>query len=76
MFFPEVTSDLCVDRFLLGAMNGLVATSKTMISEVCTKTHEVVGMGAITGDESQHPESHTSTKLEYLGRALEETILL
>ncbi|CAN0142038.1 unnamed protein product [Ascophyllum nodosum] len=35
-------------RFLLGAMNGLVATSKTMISEVCTKTHEVVGMGAIT----------------------------
>ncbi|CAN0539320.1 unnamed protein product, partial [Scytosiphon promiscuus] len=31
-------------RFLLGAMNGLIAIAKTMISEVCGREHEVVGM--------------------------------
>ena len=37
-------------RFLLGALNGLVATAKTMISEVCGSEHEVVGMSFVTGD--------------------------
>ncbi|CAM9181363.1 unnamed protein product [Choristocarpus tenellus] len=35
-------------RFLLGAMNGIVGISKTMISEICGKEHEVDGMGFIT----------------------------
>lgn len=37
-------------RFLLGALNGLVTTAKTMISEVCGSEHEVVGMSFVTGD--------------------------
>jgi len=37
-------------RFLLGASNGLVGISKTMISEVCGPEHEVVGMSFILGD--------------------------
>ncbi|CAB1117720.1 unnamed protein product [Ectocarpus sp. CCAP 1310/34] len=36
-------------RFLLGAMNGLIAISKCMISEICGKQHEKVGMGYVTG---------------------------
>eukprot|EP00904_Undaria_pinnatifida_P006139 jgi/Undpi1/2655/HiC_scaffold_13.g06033.m1 len=36
-------------RFLLGALNGLVATAKTMISEVCGSEHETVGMSFVTG---------------------------
>ncbi|CAN0223141.1 unnamed protein product [Pylaiella littoralis] len=36
-------------RFMLGAMNGLVAIAKCMISEVCGKEHEVVGMSFVTG---------------------------
>ncbi|CAM9564568.1 unnamed protein product [Ectocarpus sp. 6 AP-2014] len=36
-------------RFLLGAMNGLIAISKCMISEICGKQHETVGMGYVTG---------------------------
>ncbi|CAN0350684.1 unnamed protein product, partial [Scytosiphon promiscuus] len=36
-------------RFLLGALNGLVAIAKCLISEVCGKEHEVVGMGFVTG---------------------------
>ncbi|CAM9273108.1 unnamed protein product [Choristocarpus tenellus] len=35
-------------RFLLGAMNGIVGISKTMISEICGREHEVEGMGFIT----------------------------
>lgn len=30
-------------------MNGLVAIAKCLISEVCGKEHEVVGMGFVTG---------------------------
>ena len=30
-------------------MNGLMSVSKTMISEVCGREHEVVGMSVITG---------------------------
>eukprot|EP00752_Nemacystus_decipiens_P011395 g10122.t1 len=36
-------------RFLLGVTNGLLGISKTMISEVCGKEHETVGMSAILG---------------------------
>ncbi|CAM9581917.1 unnamed protein product [Ectocarpus sp. 12 AP-2014] len=36
-------------RFLLGAMNGLIAITKCMISEICGKQHEKVGMGYVTG---------------------------
>eukprot|EP00752_Nemacystus_decipiens_P011400 g10125.t2 len=35
-------------RFLLGAMNGLIAIGKCMISEVCGKEHETVGMSFVT----------------------------
>ncbi|CAM9775793.1 unnamed protein product [Scytosiphon promiscuus] len=38
-----------VCRFLLGMTNGLLGISKTMISEVCGKEHEVVGMASILG---------------------------
>lgn len=38
-------------RFLLGAMNGLVAISKCMISEICGKEHETVGMSFVTGEQ-------------------------
>ena len=31
-------------------MNGLIAIAKTMISEVCVREHEVVGMSFVTGD--------------------------
>lgn len=37
-------------RVLAGALNGIIANAKTMISEVCGKEHEVVGMSLITGD--------------------------
>ena len=37
-------------RVLAGAMNGIVGNAKTMISEVCGKAHEVVGMSFVTGD--------------------------
>lgn len=40
-------------RFFLGVLNGLMAISKTMISEVCGKEHEMVGMGSMLGDHSQ-----------------------
>ncbi|CAM9321014.1 unnamed protein product, partial [Laminaria digitata] len=36
-------------RVLAGALNGIIANAKTMISEVCGKAHEVVGMSFITG---------------------------
>eukprot|EP00903_Cladosiphon_okamuranus_P009002 g8611.t1 len=35
-------------RFLLGAMNGLIAVGKCLISEVCGKEHETVGMSFVT----------------------------
>lgn len=38
-------------RFLLGAMNGLIAIGKCMISEVCGKEHETVGMSFVTGEQ-------------------------
>ncbi|CAB1117719.1 unnamed protein product [Ectocarpus sp. CCAP 1310/34] len=39
-------------RFLLGAMNALMGISKCMISEICGKQHETVGMGYVTGCSS------------------------
>lgn len=45
--FPLIT------RFMLGLMNGLIAVAKTLISEVCGKEHEVVGMTFVTGDRSK-----------------------
>lgn len=36
-------------RFLLGLLNPLSAISKTLVSEVCAKQHESIGMGTITG---------------------------
>lgn len=39
--------------FFLGAFNGIVATSKTMISEVCSSEHEVVGMSFVTGMQAR-----------------------
>lgn len=40
---------LLPSRVIAGALNGTVANAKTMISEVCGKEHEVVGMSVITG---------------------------
>lgn len=37
-------------RFLLGVTNGLLGISKTVISEVCGKEHEMVGMASILGE--------------------------
>lgn len=37
-------------RLLLGLLNGMVAASKTLVSEVCGKEHETVGMGVVTGE--------------------------
>ena len=42
--------DFLASRVLTGALNGILANAKTMISEVCGKEHEVVGMSLITGD--------------------------
>ena len=36
-------------RFLTGALTGILANAKTMISEVCGSEHEVVGMSFVTG---------------------------
>ena len=44
------TPSFRVSRVLTGAMNGIVGNAKTMISEVCGKAHEVVGMSFVTGD--------------------------
>jgi MFS family permease len=38
-----------VSRFLLGLGNGIVGVSKTCISEICGKDHEVRGMGIMLG---------------------------
>ncbi|CAN0085422.1 unnamed protein product [Ascophyllum nodosum] len=35
-------------RFLLGALNGSEAVSKVLVSEICGKEHEIVGMGCLT----------------------------
>ena len=37
-------------RFLLGLLNGMVAASKTLVSDVCGKEHETVGMGVVTSE--------------------------
>ena len=39
-------------RFLLGLFNGTLTASKTLVSEVCGKEHEVVGMGVVTSELS------------------------
>lgn len=36
-------------RFFAGALNGIAANIKTMISEICGSEHEVVGMSLVTG---------------------------
>lgn len=36
-------------RFLLGLFNPIIGISKTVVSEVCTKKHESMGMGVMTG---------------------------
>lgn len=41
-------------RFLLGALNGVSAVCKTMVSEVCGKQHEVVGMGVTTSESGRN----------------------
>lgn len=41
-------------RFLLGALNGLVAIGKCLISEVCGKEHETVGMSFVTGERLKY----------------------
>ena len=41
-----------VVRFLLGLFNGTTAASRTLVSEVCGKEHEVVGMGVLSGELS------------------------
>jgi Major Facilitator Superfamily len=38
-----------VSRFLLGLGNGIVGVSKTCISEICGREHEVRGMGIMLG---------------------------
>ena len=37
-------------RFLLGLLNAMVSASKTLVSEVCGKEHETVGMGVVTSE--------------------------
>lgn len=37
-------------RFLLGLLNGMVPLWPTLVSEVCGKEHEVVGMGVMTSE--------------------------
>ena len=49
LYKPKVPS-LVPSRFFLGALNGLMATTTTMISEVCGSEHEVVGMSFVIGD--------------------------
>lgn len=48
---PRSTARACKRfRLLAGALNGIVGTSKTMISEICGKEHEVVGMSFVTSE--------------------------
>ncbi|CAM9990009.1 unnamed protein product, partial [Ascophyllum nodosum] len=35
-------------RFLLGALSGSEAVAKVLVSEICGKEHEIVGMGSLT----------------------------
>lgn len=37
-------------RFLIGLLNATMAISTAMVSEVCGKEHEVVGMGVLTSE--------------------------
>lgn len=37
-------------RFLLGLLNGMMAASKTLVSEVCGKEHEATGMNVVTSE--------------------------
>eukprot|EP00904_Undaria_pinnatifida_P000576 jgi/Undpi1/10519/HiC_scaffold_29.g12969.m1 len=37
-----------ISRFLLGLLNGMMVASKTLVSDVCGKEHETVGMGVVT----------------------------
>ncbi len=39
-------------------MNGIVAVGKCMISEVCGKEHEAVGMSFITGEHNKNVLGH------------------
>lgn len=49
--FNSIIAIINTIRFLLGAMNGLIAIGKCMISEVCGKEHETVGMSFVTGEQ-------------------------
>ena len=37
-------------RFLLGLSNGTIVAAKTLVSEVCPKEHQAVGMGFVMGE--------------------------
>ncbi|CAN0190855.1 unnamed protein product, partial [Ectocarpus sp. 13 AM-2016] len=37
-------------RFSLGLLNATTVIFPTLVSEICGKEHEVVGLGAVTGD--------------------------
>ncbi|CBN78854.1 conserved unknown protein [Ectocarpus siliculosus] len=37
-------------RFLLGLLNGMTVIFPTLVSEICGKEHEVVGLGAVTSE--------------------------
>ena len=44
-------------RFLLGAFNGTLAVSKALISDICGKEHEIIGMSVVS---SEYLASHVS----------------
>lgn len=50
-FFPGATRS----RFLLGLLNGLIPLWPTLVSEVCGKEHEVLGMSLITSESLPSP---------------------
>ncbi|CAM9682856.1 unnamed protein product, partial [Laminaria digitata] len=37
-------------RFLIGLLNGVTVTAKTLVSEVCGKEHDTVGMGVMPSE--------------------------
>ena len=37
-------------RFLFGMVTGTVVAGKSIVSDVCGKDHDTVGMGVVTGE--------------------------
>eukprot|EP00904_Undaria_pinnatifida_P010120 jgi/Undpi1/6238/HiC_scaffold_20.g08722.m1 len=37
-------------RFVLGLLNGTLVAGRTIVSDVCGKEHDTVGMGVVTGE--------------------------